>query len=138
MKYCVHLIFYLKLNKSFRDSNSKLTQHGSWEEFAFLYFLYFFYFFYKKYFFAEQAELWPKILRELLFLLFLLFLLEVENREIFLAPLNFKFFLQKNPRCHVLSISKPNFPKITKSPNPDFGNTTVELRKAGVLLKWLY
>ena len=33
----------------------------------------------------EQAQLWPKILREVLFLLFLL---EVENREIFLAPLN--------------------------------------------------
>ena len=32
----------------------------------------FVYFFYKKYFFAEQAYLWPKILREVLFLLFLL------------------------------------------------------------------
>ena len=41
------------------------------------------YFFYKKYFFAEQAELWPIILRELLFRLFLL---AVENQEIFLAP----------------------------------------------------
>ena len=39
--------------------------------------------FYKKYFFAEQAELWPKISREVLFLLFLL---EVENREIFRTP----------------------------------------------------
>ena len=34
--------------------------------------LYFLYIFYKKYFFAEQAELWPKILREVLFRLFLL------------------------------------------------------------------
>ena len=42
------------------------------------------YLFYKKYFFAEQAELWPKISREVLFLPFLL---EVENREIFLAPM---------------------------------------------------
>ena len=50
--------------------------------------LYFLLFFYKKYFFAEQADLWPKILR----VLFRLFLLEVENREIFLALCSFDDF----------------------------------------------
>ena len=58
-----------KMWKWIKNTIFLLFQVSEWsqEEFAFLYFLYFFY---KKYFFEEQADLWPKILREVLFPLF--------------------------------------------------------------------